>query len=103
MGVDPKIAVAVLYPIGAIISFFGNKEWTFSYQGHYLPSFRRFINTHVFGYLLNLSLIYYFVDIMGFRHEIIQAIAIFVVAGFLFIAFKLYVFSADKNTDQGLS
>jgi hypothetical protein len=44
------------------------------------------------GYLLNLFILLVFVDYFGYTHQVIQGIAIFIIAGFLFLVFKYFVF-----------
>ena len=92
LGVDPKVVVGVLYPIGVLISFFANKEWSFSYSGSLGSGMVRFGIAHFFGYFLNLGMLYLFVDIHGYPHELVQIAAIFTVALYLFLAFRYFVF-----------
>jgi len=98
LGNTPKITMTVLYVIGASISFFANKKITFSYKDDVLGSGIRFTITHLFGYLLNFLILMVFVDKLGYPHQLIQGIAIFVVAGFLFVCLKKFVFSVAHNS-----
>lgn len=91
-GVDPKVYITFSYPIGAIIGFFGHRQWAFAHQGSLLKSGVRYFVAHFFGYLINLFILLTFVDKLGYPHQWVQAAAIFVVAGFLFAAFKFFVF-----------
>lgn len=45
------------------------------------------------GYLLNLILLLLFVDWLDFPHQIVQGIAIVVVAIFLFVVLRIFVFA----------
>jgi putative flippase GtrA/SAM-dependent methyltransferase len=96
-GVTPKIAMSFLYVVAAVASFIWNKNWTFSYSGRVNRSFTRFVLAHIGGYLINLLILLVFVDRLGYSHQAVQAVAIFVVAGFLFIAFKYFVFNQKKR------
>ena len=89
---DPKVVVAVFYPVGALISFFANKEWSFSYSGPLGSSMLRFVIAHFFGYFMNLGILYVCVDLLSYPHELVQIAAIFLVALFLFLAFRYFVF-----------
>ena len=95
-GLAPKFAMTILYLLGALMGFFGNSALTFSYQGGKMGAGVRYMLTHFTGYLINLSILIIFVDKVGYPHQLVQAIAVFIVAAFLFIAFKLFVF---KTTD----
>jgi len=97
LGVGPKSAMSGLYVVGAVLSFIGNRQWTFSHRGSVVSSFARFLIAHLLGYGLNLSLLLVFVDRLGYPHQWVQGAAIFVVAFFLFTSFRLYVF---RNMDE---
>ena len=89
---DPKIAVTLLYPVGALIGYFGHAKLSFSFSGAHLMGLHRFFIAHVVGYLTNILILFVFVDLLGYPHFLIQAIAIFAVAGVLFFLFRYYVF-----------
>ncbi|WP_214608506.1 GtrA family protein [Cupriavidus metallidurans] len=95
-GVQPILAMSLLYFVGATIGFLGNRNWAFSHQGKAWPSLVRYWIAHGIGYGLNFSMLYVFADRLGYPHQLIQAAAVFVVAGFLFITFRLFVFPQDK-------
>lgn len=99
LGVSPKIAMSVLYVVGASIGFWGNRKLTFAYEGSVLGAGVRYFIAHFFGYLINLSILFVMVDKLGYAHQLVQAVAIFVVAAFLFIAFKFFVFP-DMNVSN---
>ena len=91
-GVKPKTAMTLVYIIGASIGFVGNRKWTFSYNENLVGDTIRYILAHLFGYLLNFLMLLIFVDNLGYAHQWVQAISILIVAGFLFIVFKYFVF-----------
>lgn len=92
LGLGPKTAVSVCYPIGALLSFWGNRRWTFSHQGSVSGAMSRFILSHIGGYFINLAMLYFFVDILFFPHELVQAFAIFFVAIYLFLMMRFFAF-----------
>lgn len=96
LGVTPKVTVSIFYPIGVGISYLSHGKWTFDSGERTFMSFFKFILAHLFGYLTNLLLLFYFVDILVYPHQWIQLIAVFVVALQLFISFKFFVFSTNK-------
>ncbi len=99
LGATPKITMTFLYGMGAIIGFIGNRNLTFAHNGSLLGSGIRYFIAHFFGYFINLVTLIIFVDHFGYAHQWIQAVAIFLVAGFLFIALKFFVFS-DLNASN---
>ena len=92
LGVPFKLAMSFLYALSICISFLGNRNWAFEHRGNVVGAAWRFGLAHAAGYLLNLGLLTVFVDKLGYPHEWVQAAAIFVVGGFLFVVFKLFVF-----------
>jgi putative flippase GtrA len=92
LGVEPKAAMTLVYTLGAFIGFIGNRKWTFAHQGNATHAALRYVVAHSFGYLLNFLILYIFVDHLGYPHQWVQAAAIIIVAGFLFIVFKFFVF-----------
>lgn len=96
LGVEPKTAMTLVYIIGASIGFIGNRKWTFAHRGGSSSAALRYVLAHLLGYLLNLFILVTFVDRLGYAHQWVQAAAIIIVAGFLFIVFKYFVFHERK-------
>jgi putative flippase GtrA len=95
----PKLTMTVLYSSGAMVSFFANRRFTFRHDGHIGAAGIRFAAVQVAGYLLNLTLLVIFVDRLGFAHQLVQAIAIVVVAVFLFLLTRAFVFKTKPVKD----
>ena len=91
-GLGPKITMTLLYITGATLGFWGNRTITFRHREKGLAVGMRYILAHGVGYLINLTLLYTLGDRLGYAHQLVQGFAIFVVAGFLFVAFKYFVF-----------
>jgi putative flippase GtrA len=100
-GTTPKITMSILYVVGATIGFLGNRKLTFAHKGNLLGAGVRYVIAHCFGYLINLTILVLMVDRLGYPHQWVQAAAIFVVAGFLFLVFKFFVFAEVDNADGG--
>ncbi len=98
LGGSPKATMTVLYATGATIGFFGHRSWTFAHKGNALLASIRYCTAHLCGYLLDLAILIVFVDWAGFPHQLVQLAAVFAVAGFLFLAFKYFVFSAPVQS-----
>jgi putative flippase GtrA len=97
-GMGPKIAVTLLYVVGATIGFFGNRQWAFAHNGALLRSGATYFVAHVLGYMINLFMLFILVDRLGYSHRWVQAGAVIVVAGFLFVVFKYLVFPETKSS-----
>ncbi len=89
---DPKVAVSILYPIGATTAYFGHAKYSFSYQGNHTNAVLRYAFAHFVGYSVNVFMLFILSDKLKFSHQAVQALAIVVVAGILFLMFRYFVF-----------
>ncbi len=93
----PKFTMTALYLVGALIGFNANRCFTFRYDGGIGVTGVQYLLAQVAGYLLNLVLLLLFVDWFDFSHQIVQAIAIFIVAIFLFVVLRIFVFASSLD------
>lgn len=89
---DPKIAVTLMYPIGAVTAYFGHAKYSFAYNGDTSHGLFRYAIAHVVGYGANIGMLYLLSDRLGYPHQLVQALAIVVVAGILYLLFRYFVF-----------
>ncbi len=97
-GLPPKPTMTFLYLAGATASFLANRRFTFGHTGKLTHAGIRFMLAHLGGYLINLLLLWWLVDQNGYPHQWVQACAIFVVAAYLFVSFRFFVFPAKSNS-----
>lgn len=90
---DPKVAVTLFYPIGAVTAYFGHYKYSFSYQGKNTFTMLRYGLAHVIGYSINLMMLLVLSDKFQLPHQAVQALAILVVAFTLFLLLKYFVFT----------
>lgn len=100
MGLGHKSAMTSLYITGALISFIINRAWSFKHKGCGQSAFARYSVTYILGYLFNLSLLWLLVDRLHQPHQVVQAVAIVLVAGSLFLMNKFWVFAALPAGDN---
>jgi putative flippase GtrA len=96
----PKITMTALYVVGVSAAFFANRRYTFRHDGGIGVTGIRYLLLQAVGYLLNLTLLLVFVDWLGVAHQITQAIAIVVVAIFLFVMSRVFVFSQSPTKSE---
>lgn len=89
---DPKVAVALMYPIGAVTAYFGHARYAFAFKGRTSHGLARYALAHLMGYGVNIGMLFLFSDRFGYPHQLVQAAAIIVVAGILFLLFRYFVF-----------
>ncbi|MNY40732.1 GtrA-like protein [compost metagenome] len=56
----------------------------------------RYVIAHGVGYLINIGLLSVFADHFSVPHQWVQLAAVFIVAAFMFLALRWYVF-ADRS------
>lgn len=91
-GLSPAQAVCILYPIGSVISFYANKTKTFGVSGLEFSFVWRYVLAQCSGLLINLLLLRILVDGLGLNHHLVQLFSIGVVAAFLFVSMRWFVF-----------
>jgi putative flippase GtrA len=97
IGIEPKLAMTLLYFLSTTFSFFGNWKWVFANNQHFIAASSRFFIAHLLGYLINLMLLATLTDRLDYPYQLVQVVAIIVVAGFLFLAFKFFVFPTKQS------
>ncbi|MEO0772033.1 MAG: GtrA family protein [Pseudomonadota bacterium] len=92
----PKLTMTLLYIVGTTLSYLGNHRFTFQQEGTKPRTIMAFCVVSFCGWALNYALLAFFSDHLGYAHQLVQAVAIFIVAGFLFVALKLFVFGPER-------
>ncbi|WP_367115071.1 GtrA family protein [Thiocapsa sp.] len=100
LGVDSKIVVTVLYVIGLSITFFFNKRWSFSHQGEWDISIKRYLLLYGCLYLTNIAVLWLFVDLLALSPAIIQAFVVLSFIPVVFLVQRYWVF--PQGTRYGL-
>lgn len=97
-GMEHKLAMTLLYMVGVVQTFIFNKRWSFDYNGPYRQTFLRYGICYGVGYFVNLSALYFFVDHLGWSHQVVQGVMVLVVAVFLFVLQKFWVFRSTLTS-----
>ena len=96
LGVPAIPAMTVSYSVGMVISFIGNRKWTFGHRGSLIPTLVRFAAANLVGYGVNLALLWIFVSELGFPQIPVQFFATGCVALCTFLMMRLWVFRAAR-------
>lgn len=99
-GVEHKLAMTLMYGIGVVQTFIFNKRWSFNDIGSHRHAFIRYVISYGVGYIANLTILYLCVDLLGWPHQAVQGVMVFVVAGLLFIMQKFWVFRTPLTSGQ---
>lgn len=100
-GLDPKAAVSILYPVSAATGYFAHFKYSFASRRGHGSAAIRYAVAHCVGYGVNVGMLYVFADRMRLPHQVVQAAAIFVVAGILFLLFRYFVFAHPDSPAAG--
>jgi putative flippase GtrA len=98
---DPLWAMSVTYVAAVVTGYLMHRGWTFRSRVSAAHSLPRYVCVYAAGYVLNLVGLWLMARVAGWPHELAQALMIVCVAGFLFLAQKLWVFdSADRRASR---
>ena len=97
---QPKLAMTILYCLGATLGFFSNRRFSFKSSGHIGAQGVRYLISQFLGYLLNLLILIMFVDWIGFPHEYVQIFAVIIVAVCLFVLLRFFVFAEERLNEK---
>jgi putative flippase GtrA len=101
LGIGSVAAISILYPIQIALAFLLNKRWTFGHQGKTRATVVKYLVALVVCYLLNVAALKLFAGYLGFSHLIVQACALVVLGGLLFVAQRYWVFRPESDDSAG--
>lgn len=96
-GLESKLAMSLTYALGCCLGFIVHRYWTFGSSSAVTRSVAGYLFAQLSGFGLNWIMLLLLSDWLGYPHQIIQAMAIFVVAGYLFIIYRYVVFTNVKS------
>lgn len=92
-----KLAMSLAYGCGVVLGFILNRRWSFRQSGRPRGDVLRYLAVYLAGYLLNLAALAFFVDMLGWAHQAVQAVMVFVIAGSVFLLQKHWVFRPSRR------
>lgn len=96
-GMGHKTAMTLLYAVGVIQTFYFNRKWSFNHRGVVSVALLKYVATYAFGYVFNLAVLIVAVDHLGWPHQWVQGVMIFVLAGMLFLLQRYWVFRPNQS------
>jgi putative flippase GtrA len=96
-------AMTITFTAGVLLSFIGNRKWSFEHRGKAWPSLIRYCIAYLIGYALNFFMLSFFVDRLGYPHQLVQAAAVIAVAGFLFLMLNFFVFPRQEASNRQMT
>jgi putative flippase GtrA len=92
LGMGPKFAMSLLYCMGVFQTFVFNKRWSFRFQGVATIALVRYAIVYAVGYVIQFAALMLLVDQMALPHQWVMGALILLMAMFIFIAQKFWVF-----------
>lgn len=96
-GMGPKTAMSLLYCVGVLQTFVFNKQWSFRFHGAATLALMRYATAYLIGYAIQLFSLMVLVDQMGLPHQWVMGSLILIMAVFLFVVQKFWVFRQDAD------
>jgi putative flippase GtrA len=95
-GVDYRVANALGYAFGFVVSFFANRAWTFVYRGGWWPSFARWLAVSGVAYSGNLATVIGLHKGLGVDARIAQFAGIPVYTALSYLGAKRFAFAGSR-------
>ena len=96
-GVCYEIAMTIAFSVGIVQTFILNKKWSFRDTGDNAPAFVRYVLVYLVAYVIDLASLAVLVERYHFSDRLVQAGMIVVVAAFLFLMQRTWVFSNVRS------
>lgn len=90
-------ASLVAYLLTLFVNYLFQKNWTFKSERKHINTMPRFIVIHIFGIIINSSVLYVFIFIFDLLLIISQLVAFMVVAIWSYSLQKLWVFESEAT------
>jgi len=101
IGVGHKTAMTVLFSLGFLHTFYFNRRWTFASDSLFWVALRKYLLIYSGAWLANFFALMVLVDQLSFAHEIVQGVAVVVLAIALFLLQKFWVFRDRSKHFEG--
>ena len=92
------LASSLGFLVVLVVSFLLNRYWTFRSCGAVSVEFAKYSVTCVFGFVLNFSIMFFFVDVLHWHYVIGQMMVIFVIPASNFLLSRYWCFRV-RNKD----
>jgi putative flippase GtrA len=88
----PDVAMTVIYVVAFLISFWGNRTFTFKHESGLVPTVFRFTAMHVLLFTIQYSLHGYFVYVLKHPHQAVQAVSTILIGVMSYTISRIFVF-----------
>jgi putative flippase GtrA len=92
LGISPILTISIFYPVYIGVAFYLHKTLSFGHKGQLTASAIKYLVAYVGCYLLNVGMLAFFSDYLGFPHWLVQAGAVVSIALLLFVIQRYWIF-----------
>jgi putative flippase GtrA len=96
-GMGHLSAMTLVYALATLLTFLFNRRWSFGHSGGRGPALARYGTAYLLGYAIDWFGLWLLVDRLGYPHQLAQGIMVVIVAGFLFLLLKHWVFGISRQ------
>ncbi len=96
-GVGHKLAATLLYLLGMLVSFWLNRKLVFDSDVPLQSGLVRLFFMMSVGYIINISMLFLFVDICGYKPGVVQLFSVVVVSIFFYLVNKIFVHRSSSQ------
>lgn len=97
IGFDDVKSNFIGYSCGIMVSFFLNKNWTFSHEGSNFIAALKFSVVTIVAYISNLSVVIFLLNVVEVNGFLAQAAAVPVYAVMTYFGYRRFVFPEKVN------
>lgn len=98
LGASAFTALTGSFLLSMVISYFGNRGFTFAHQGNWRRSAAKFLAVAVFAYCFNFGILWLFVQLWGMPQIVVQFFAVGAVALCTFTLMRWWVFPTGADS-----
>ncbi len=96
-GLHHQLAATLMFAIAVLASYTANRNWSFGHRGGVGRTFLSYLVLYSVAWILDVLILFVFVDSLGLHHAPVQAFAILGIAGLLFIGQRYWVFRSSRT------
>ena len=90
--IRPVVAMSILYAVAFVLSFWGNRTFTFNHKSGLLQTVFRFTLMHALLFSLQYGMHSYGVSYLGYPHQAVQAVSTILIGILSYIISRKLVF-----------
>lgn len=96
-GLHHQLAATLMFVLAVLASYLVNRNWSFQHKGRVGRSFANYAALYFAAWLLDVLVLWIFIDAMHYHYAIVQGLAIVGIALLLFLGQRYWVFRTPPS------